>query len=145
MGYVVGQVLYVVPTKQVAIYPMQVIEEIVKKTLNGTETGYVLRGGSDPKTTLRIEEIQGEIFDSAETARMTLIERATKQITRLVELAVKKSQEWYPNGLTDVQTNDSNDIITALKRPPQRGSADALVDMGDGVLVNVKLPDQLKG
>jgi|SRR3990167_2732979 hypothetical protein len=144
MGYVVGQVLYVVPSKQVAIYPMQVIKEVIEKTLNGTETSYVLRGGSDPKTTVKLEEIQGEIFDSAETARMTLIDRATKQITRIVEQAVRKSQEWYPNGVTDVPAADSNDIIAAVKRPGRRSDADAVLEM-DGVIVNVKLPEQLKG
>jgi len=95
MNYSVGQILYVVLNKKGQVYPMQVVEEITKKTLQGEETTYVLQGGSDPGSRLLIDKVDGEIFNSAEEARSSLVARATSQINKLVSLAVAKSKEWY--------------------------------------------------
>ena len=43
MNYSVGQILFVVLNKKGQVYPMQVIEEIRKKTLKGEVTTYVLQ------------------------------------------------------------------------------------------------------
>lgn len=114
MKYRVGQVLYVVLKKEVRVYPMQVIEEITKKTLEGEVTSYMVRGGTDPKAQLLISEVDGEIFDSAEKAKHVLIERATASITRMVDLATQKALEWYPNSFE--APND--DPMTLLKKQP---------------------------
>lgn len=145
MSYVVGQVLYVVPSHKVAIHPMQVIEEIVKKTLVGTEVGYVLRGGPDEKMTIKLEEVQGEIFDSAETARVTLVDRATRQIGRLVDSAIKHASEWYPGSVHESNHSDaSSDIINSVKaQNVKQKKGDVIVEI-DGMPVPIKLPDQLK-
>lgn len=114
MKYSVGQVLYVVLKKETRIYPMQVIEEITKKTLDGELTSYMVRGGTDPKAQLLITDVDGEIFDSAEKARTTLVERATASISRLVDVAVQKAAEWYPNSFEA----PSDDPLTLLKKTP---------------------------
>lgn len=114
MKYTVGQVLYVVLKKETRVYPMQVVEEIVKKTLSGESTSYVVRAGSDPKAQILISDIDGDIFDSADKAKAVLIERATASIARLVDNAVQKAQEWYPASFEA----SSNDPLTLLKKQP---------------------------
>lgn len=114
MKYTVGQVLYVVLKKETRIYPMQVVEEITKKTLEGELTSYMVRGGSDPKAQLLITDVDGEVFDSAEKAKTVLIERATVSIGRLVDVAVQKAQEWYPGSFEA----PSDDPLTLLKKQP---------------------------
>ena len=93
--YYIGQVVFVVLNKKHQIYPMQVVETVTKKTLKGEEVNYYLQAGSDKNTTVLLNEVDGEIFTSAESAKTTLIDRATIQITKLVESAEKKSKEWY--------------------------------------------------
>jgi len=146
----VGQILYVVPTKQVAVFPMQVVEELTKKTLDGTEIDYVLKaGGADPKT-IRLKEIQGEIFESASKARTTLTERAVRSVSRLVENAAKKALEWYPGSF---ENSSEDSIIDALKGQSRAGhddqarpmSENPTIVLDDGVIARVKLPDVLKG
>ena len=114
MKYRVGQVLYVVLKKETRVYPMQIVEEITKKTLEGEVTSYMVRGGTDPKAQLLITEVDGEIFDSAERAKVELIERATASIHRLISTAVAKAKEWYPNSFE--APND--DPLSLLKRQP---------------------------
>jgi len=136
MSYKVGQILYVVPTKQTAVYPMQVIEEITKKSLNGVEIDYVLRaGGEDPKTILH-REIRGEIFETADKAKMILTERATKSVHMLVEAAYKKSLEWYPTTGTP-PTRQKNE-------PSETKPSEHTVTLEDGTVARIKLPDILK-
>jgi hypothetical protein len=135
-SYKVGQILYVVPTKQTAVYPMQVIEEITKKSLNGVEIDYVLKaGGEDPKTILH-REIKGEIFETADKAKMILTDRATKSVHRLVEAAYKKSLEWYPT--TSVQPSQQQN------EPIETQSSEHTITLEDGTVARIKLPDILK-
>lgn len=98
MSYKVGQVLYVILRKEASVYPMQVVEEITKKTLDGEVTTYMVRAGSDPNKVLPINDIDGEVFDSAEKAKKTLIDRVSSSINQRVEQAVLKAKEWYPTG-----------------------------------------------
>lgn len=112
MRHTVGQVIYVVLKKELRVYPMQVIEEITKKTLEGDTVSYMVRGGTDPKAQLLISEVDGEIFDSAEKAKAILVERATESIMRLVSNAVQKAQEWYPGSFEA----PSDDPLVLLKK-----------------------------
>lgn len=106
-SYRVGQVLYVVLHKETKIYPMQVVEEVTKKTLNGTETTYMVRGGPSMTEPVAIERVEGEFFDSAAKVQKALLERATNGINSLVEAAMSKAQEWYPTGFEETNPDDS--------------------------------------
>lgn len=110
MNYQVGQILYVILRKETTVYPMQVIEEITKKTLDGEVTSYILKAGRDVSKTLSINDIDGEIFDSPEAAEKVLFERVTQSISIRIEQAKTKAKEWYPSGFTQVG-DDSMSLI----------------------------------
>lgn len=132
MSYKVGQVLYVILKKEATVMPLQVIEEITKKTLaEGEVTSYVVRVGSDPSKVLSISEIDGEIFDSSDKALKTLIDRVSKSITLRVEQAISKAKEWYPTGFEHA----SDDPLSIIKKTTEQTP----------VLVNPKQPKRAKG
>lgn len=118
MNYKVGQVLYVILRKEASIYPMQVVEEITKKTLEGELTTYMVRAGADPNKVLPINDIDGEVFDSAEKAKKTLIDRVSNSITLRVERAVAKAREWYPTGFESAN-DDPLSLIKKVSLDPQ--------------------------
>ena len=165
MNFRVGQILYVVLRKEASVYPMQVIEEITKKTLDGEVTTYMVRAGAgnDKNKTLSINDIDGEIFDSPEKAERTLIERVSSTITARVNNAINKAKEWYP---TADQSTDLDSLKVIKKSPdsnkqsPVRPEIAALaaefaeeanasiVELPDGGTAKVrslKLPKQLQG
>jgi hypothetical protein len=134
MKYNVGQILYVILEKQQMVFPMQVIEEITKRTLLNSEivmeTDYLLRmEGKNPKN-VYLSAIQGEIFDAAQTARNILVERATSSIDKHINSAVLKAQEWYGNVSTihsnETDVHEDEDEVT-------------YVDLGNGVKARVKI------
>ena len=127
MRYEVGQVLFVILSKKSQVYPMMVVEEITKKNLQGEDVNYVLQGGADPTSTVLLNQVDGEIFESAEEAKNTLISRATSQIERLVSNAVAKSKEWYSNSV--IQETVVHELPAA-----------STVVLPDGTIARVKMP-----
>lgn len=143
MKYNIGQVLFVVLSKKNQVYPMQVTEVITKKTLKGEEVSYLLQAGSDG-TSIMLDRIDGEIFDSADAARKTLVHRATQQINKLVDLAVKKSTEWYqtvrPTPEVEVKTIQDLPDFDAEVDDIERSVTESSVVLPDGTVAKVKLP-----
>lgn len=151
MSYRVGQVLYVVPATQPTVYPMQIVQEITRKTLEGTEIDYELRAGvTDPKTIL-LKEIKGEVFETAEKARSVLSERAARSVARMVESAQKKAREWYPGSFEGAaQSGELSAADFVREQSPAMTRAQAVsdvptVELPDGTVVRVKLPEVLSG
>ena len=120
MTYAIGQILFVVLNKKNQIYPMQIVEVITKKTLKGEETRYSLQAGSDKNTTVMLDQVDGEVFDSSEKAKSVLTKRATHQIQKLIDNAVTKSKEWYghvendhvPQTIQDLPDFSSKNVIS---------------------------------
>lgn len=120
MSYKVGQILFVVLRKEAKVYPMQVVEEITKKTLDGEVKTYMVRAGSKAEDVLSVADIDGEVFDSASKAKSTLIERSTHAITQRVEMALSKAKEWYPTGFEEASDDALNAVrknITSIAKP----------------------------
>ena len=128
--YSVGQIIYVVLRKEGKLLPVQVVEEITKRSLTGESTNYAVKiGRGDASKTLLMSELMGEIFESADRAREALITKATSSIIKIVVAATNRAKEWYgvqedtqtnedPMGLSDlVQDNVSEDEVTMIELP----------------------------
>jgi len=139
MQYSIGQVLFVVLNKKNQIYPMRVVEVITKKTLKGEEVRFVLQGGSDSSTTVMLDQVDGEIFDTAEKARVTLSKRATAQIGKMVDVAVEKAKQWY--GVSEAEPPRVQELPEPLSLPATEDEdEEPTVMLPDGTVVKVKMP-----
>jgi hypothetical protein len=137
--YKIGQVVYVVLNKEGKVYPMQIIQIITKTSLKGTETNYVLRGNPSANQTVMLSDISGEVFDTDVECRTALINRASRQLNKLVDAATKKANEWFPDAIVSQEPS-----VDTLFEPAPRADT-VVVDMGDGTVANVKLPAGLAG
>jgi hypothetical protein len=91
MTYKLGQTIYVV--KGNTVQPVLVVEEIVKKTLSGSDVAYLVQYKNNAPVPLT--DIGTEFFDDAKSAKKTLIERATGAINAIIDDAQKNAKEWY--------------------------------------------------
>ena len=132
MTYQVGQIIFVVLNKKTQVYPMMVVEEIVKRTLHSEDINYVLQGGSDSNSTVLLDQVDGEIFESADEAKYVLISRATTQIEKMVDLATKRAKEWY-----EKTTDTSKHEIEATTLSDQE-NASIKITLPDGTIANLK-------
>ena len=105
---------------------MMVVEEIIKKTMQGEETNYILQGGQDVSTTILLNHIDGEIFESSDEAKYTLINRATIQIEKIIDNAVEKAIAWY--SLSQDDQHSQQEVMS-------------LVEVNESDEVKVELPD----
>lgn len=137
--YQVGQILFVILNKRAQVYPMMVVEEVTKRTLQGEVINYVLQGGSDPKTTVLLDLVDGEIFESANEAKHVLISRATTQIERLIDNATIKATEWY--SLDDQDANNQSRImeLSPIKVADNVSDNIVKVELSDGTFANLKI------
>jgi hypothetical protein len=133
MKYHVGQIIYAILNKKGQVYPMRVIEEITKKTLKGEEVNYVLQAGKDQSVTILLNDVEGEIFTTAEEARSILVDRATRQIEKIIVTALAKAKEWYPPQGTDL------DEVHELPSPYEK--SEQTVTLSDGTVARFKLGD----
>jgi hypothetical protein len=134
MAYRVGQILFVVLNKKMQVYPMMVVEEITKRTLQGEEMNYLLQGGPDPSITIFLNQVDGEIFESADEAKYVLSSRATSQVEKLVDAAVSKAELWYS---TKVQ-EPSTEVIMSLPQSVENKDSDVQVELPDGTIAKLK-------
>jgi len=94
MKYNIGQVLYVLLNKETKICPVQVVEEITKKSLEGESTIYIVRFGKKGDT-VDLSTLDGQVFESIDMLRSTLHERITRTVNAVIDGTMKRAQEWY--------------------------------------------------
>jgi hypothetical protein len=134
MNYKVGQVLYLTNNKSLRIIPVQIIEEVIRTTLNGQEKTYMIQFPDQEKTIADIQSLKSGLYEDISILKKIMLENATKSIDKMI-LSTKKLVEISFNAkalecITDdkitkkVQANKSNDIIT--------------VDLGNGVKAKMK-------
>ena len=88
----VGDILYVVPARDVVVLALRVEEEHVRKTLDGATVTYIASNGSG---TVDLDEIKGNIFKTPVLCRDFLVSRAIASIDTMIEKAVMTSRERF--------------------------------------------------
>ena len=126
MNYQVGQVLYTSNEKSLKVIPLQVVEIVVRTTIEGEKKEYVVQLPDKEKTKAPLSAIKGNIFADTQSIRDFLVKNATDAIDKMIDMAselvnekfviVNKNNDQIDTG---VQVETNNDIIT--------------VDLGGGV------------
>lgn len=82
--YKVGQILYLIGESSTRIVPIQVIEEVVRTTVNGTEKTYTVQMPDKKKTSVDIKKIKGVLFETKEALRKHMLTNATVAIDTMI-------------------------------------------------------------
>jgi hypothetical protein len=107
------------------IIPLQIIEEVIRTTIDGKEKNYILLFPDNKRTRINLNKIKGKVFDDIDSIQTHMINNATDAINRMASAAVElesiafnleKKQSPIKKGV-QVETND--DII--------------MVDLGNGL------------
>lgn len=133
-SYKVGQIIYVLTSKETKIYPVQVVEEIIKRSITGESTSYIVKVGKGNKL-LPISDIQGELFEDVESLREVLSKRIINTVNNIVNESIEKASEWYE------QPEVHSPIIDAPRLEQNDKQDGVIVKLSDGKIANVKLPN----
>ncbi len=142
MTYEVGDVLWIIHKDRPGLVAYRVIEEITKKTLEGEVVQYLVLPATPKPKQVKLESINGRIFQSKEEAKQALFENASKAIDTIVEKTQRLVDTmFFPNKsaeshkMTETKVSSNEEVL----KPGYQW-----VQMEDGTKVQVKLPEIMK-
>ncbi len=93
--YDVGQVVFVVSSAKMAVYPLVIAEEVTRKTLAGEETTYLVKKNQRGDS-FDLSQIAGEIYTDINDVKSALIDNVTHAISKICDNAKKRSSDLAP-------------------------------------------------
>ncbi len=126
MSYSVGQIIYVVLNKRQTVIPAQVVEETVRRSLDGEVTTYSVVVPNSSKKVYSLGDLDGDVYTTLEEVRDKLMNNARGVIDGLITKA------------KDLQ----DQVFTPAPIPPPASpNSEAMtVTLEDGTVANVKMP-----
>ena len=83
--YNVGDILWIISQDRPGVIPYRVIEEVTKKTLNGTTTQYIIEIPGSSKNKSRLLKEEDDVYTSVENVKKELLLRAEDAIDRMLK------------------------------------------------------------
>lgn len=98
----VGQIVYILSNQEMSLQPVLIVEELVRRTLNGEEATYFVETATDSgnKKRFQLDTSKFNVFDDIETAKEYLSTNALEAINTLCAKAYRKASalsEMYDN------------------------------------------------
>jgi hypothetical protein len=136
--YEVGDVLFIVSNKRRQIFPVQVVEQVVRRTLSGEETTYKVQAPSagDKVLTVDLHSIDGTVHESIARAREFLYEQATSAIESMLATAQELARTFSGDSASPAPVSQ-----TPAAASPKNGASKVKVKLDDGTSATVTLPE----
>ena len=86
--YKVGQILFLIGDKSMKIMPIQIVEEVVRTTIDGSMKTYTVQLPDDEKTQADISSVKGTLFKTTSLLRAHMLKNATNAIDTMIKNAL---------------------------------------------------------
>ncbi len=134
----VGQVIYLCARKETRVYPVLVTEKIVKNTLEGDFTSYVVRLPTRDAKEATLDSIDAEVFTSIDDASKIMMSKAKMQIQKILENAKSLSANAF--GHYEVEEPEvQQEAVEESKDETSTEEDFALVELGNGQVAKINL------
>ena len=135
-NYRVGQILFLIADAS-KVLPIQVIEEVIRTTLEGKEKTYIIKFPDKKETSADIKKIKGKIFNSRSDVETYMIDNAKSAIQQMVLHAEEMSINIFNSHPNNVHLEEKSDNITkedskVEKVQPINDDGIIRVDLGNG-------------
>jgi hypothetical protein len=105
--YEVGQIIYLLSPKTLKVLPSLIVEEITRKTVEETQTQFVVQMPDEKKTRVTIDEVKAKIFSNVESLREFMISNATHTIDQLIKNAVREKEINFGQDKLEISLEES--------------------------------------
>lgn len=107
MSYKTGQILYLLPSEEMKIIPVQVVEVTVRHRFNeDVATSYSLLLPGKTNKIVSLEDLEVEVFTDIEQLRKYMVDNATISIDKMIGKAMQHAENYFATGAGPVQEND---------------------------------------
>lgn len=125
----VGDIIYIISNKKRQIFPAQVVEQVIRKTLAGQEVTYKVQvPGHERAAPLDLHSFDGTVHESLEKAKSFLYEQASAAIESMLKDAQELSASFDRPAPMPVPKKDN-------------GTSKLKVKLDDGTSATVTLPE----
>jgi hypothetical protein len=93
-SFKVGQIIYLIPENERKVLPAQVTEEILRRTLGGEETVWMIKLAGSQKN-VPLDPNAAEYFTDVNILRDTLINRTTAQVNTMLDKTIEIANETF--------------------------------------------------
>ena len=90
----VGQIVYLIPTGERRVLPAQITEEILRRTVRGTETVWMIQIAGSPKS-VPLDPDVAEYFTDMVSLREAMLDRTRKQVLAMLEKVEATAREIF--------------------------------------------------
>jgi hypothetical protein len=110
--FVVGQTIFLIPNESRSVIPAIVVEEITKKTINGSHTSWAILTPNNPKP-VKLDPSTCEIFINLSDVKDSLLQRVTLAIENMIDEVRTISEEL--NGGSKSTVNETAPSVITLE------------------------------
>ena len=136
--YSIGQVLFLVSKQDQKVIPMQIIEEVRRKNLDGETIDYLVKLPSTGDKKINLKKIDAHVYEDLDMLKAALLEKAQDLIENIShkagELATNKFN-WNQKARV-AQIHD----LSEKKSPPGHnddGTEGSIISLDDGTRVHL--------
>ena len=133
-SYEVGQILFLLMPNKFSIIPSQVVEQLVRTNLDGTNIVYSVNiPGLEEK--LELDNFEGKVFKNIDDVRIYMMENAQKSIEDLISQCIKTVGENFAKPHENLNLDGINETENNLIE----------VDLGNGQTGMVRVGEKISG
>jgi len=148
--YDVGHILFLLFERKHQVVPVQVSEQITRKTLAGEKIEYMVTLPNEKRATAELSSLNAQIFPSIEAAQDHMVESAKSAIDAMVSKTTLLASDAfninikYKNTIGEiVQSRFDNDInknidTIATEQITISSGVSTKIDLGNGLIGNLK-------
>ena len=148
-NYKVGQILYLLSAQTMKVFPVQIVEEVVRNSLKGKHVTYTIMLPDRKKSLSELDNINAEIFDDIEKLREFMTNNAKLSINHIIKNAATLSTIFGSSSKEEPSNDnksfkiidDSSEIKTEDSVQIDTSSGKIKVDLGNGMKANIKVED----
>ena len=142
MQYQVGQFLFVVFKDKQSLIPVRVVEEVVRRTVDGEKRSYLVTVSEARRLEpVPLEEPPENVFTSIEAAKSALLENARQGIERVCSRALAVKEKEFRDDPQPNRTSLENDFEES---EPEGVLEDETILLDNGVKAKVRLPPEFR-
>lgn len=132
--YQVGQILYIILKKKKAVFPVQVVEQVVRKTLTGEDVTFKVTL-PNANESINLQTIAEKVFISSEDLQNYLMSNLSEKITAMVNEASDLASSSFAapaQNISSMVDNTSEDMPETMQ-----------ITLEDGTKANVTVPSKI--
>ena len=130
MRYNVGQVLYAVINETRQVVPVRIVEETIRKRVDGETCSYMVELPDSSSTIITLDKLNAEVFLTCDDVRASMIASATSTIDKIVEKAQALKRHKF-----NIDDKKEEGKVPELVNDKDNAN----VDLGNGVRAKIDL------